>query len=301
MRVFVTGATGFIGSAIVEELCGAGHQVLGLARSDAGAEALRSAGAEAHLGSLEDLESLQRGAAIADGVIHAAFNHDFSNFAASAEVDKRAIEAMTAALAGSNKPFVVTSGVLGLPAGRPGTEEDSLAPGGPRKSEPAALAAAEKGIRAMVIRLPPSVHGDGDHGFVPALVKLQAAGHRRGHRGVRDRHPHRSSSRGARRLEDIRASRRAPRLHRARPRDGCPRVERAHPRASRLASDRGRTRCRPHERALFRELSRAAKEASVLSRRHAVRTLVLAAELRRALVADGVPDRRDVVGAPEEP
>jgi nucleoside-diphosphate-sugar epimerase len=167
MRVFVTGATGFIGSAIVQELLGAGHQVLGLARSDAGATALAAAGVEVHRGSLADLDGLKRGVAAAEGVIHTAFTHDFADFAASAKADKLAIEAMAEALVGSQKPFVVTSGVLGLR-----TEEDSPGPGFPRQSEEAALAAAARGVRATVVRLPPSVHGDGDHGFVPALIKL---------------------------------------------------------------------------------------------------------------------------------
>lgn len=170
MRIFVTGATGFIGSAIVQELLGAGHQVTGLARSPTGAAALTAAGAEVHHGSLEDPDSLARGAASADGVIHTAFGHDFSAFAASAQADRRAIDAMAAALAGSGKPLLVTSGTLGLPPGRPGTEEDTPADGYPRLSEPAGLAAVAHGVRAMVIRLPPSVHGDGDHGFVPALI-----------------------------------------------------------------------------------------------------------------------------------
>ncbi len=167
MRVFVTGATGFIGSAVVQELLGAGHQVLGLARSDAGARSVAAAGVEVLRGSLEDLDSLKRGAAAVDGVIHTAFIHDFSDFAANAKADKLAIEAMAATLAGSNKPLIVTSGCLGLR-----TEEDAPDAAFPRKSEQAGLAAAEQGIRAMVVRLPPSVHGDGDHGFVPALIKL---------------------------------------------------------------------------------------------------------------------------------
>lgn len=170
MRVFVTGATGFIGSAIVRELLGAGHRVLGLARSDRGASALAAAGAEVHRGSLEDLDSLKRGAAAADGVIHTAFIHDFSSFEANARIDERAIEAMAAALAGTDKPLVVSAGTLGLPPGRLATEEDSPGSALPRKSESAALSAAAQGVRAMVVRLSPSVHGDGDHGFVPALV-----------------------------------------------------------------------------------------------------------------------------------
>jgi nucleoside-diphosphate-sugar epimerase len=172
MRVFVTGATGFIGSAVVNELLSAGHQVLGLARSDAGAKALAATGADVHRGSLEDPDSLKRGAASADGVIHTAFIHDFSKFAANVRTDQLAIEAMTATLAGSGKPLIVSSGVFGLPPGRPGTEDDSLGAGSPRKSEEAGLAAAAHGVRAMVIRLSPSVHGDGDHGFVPTLIKV---------------------------------------------------------------------------------------------------------------------------------
>jgi nucleoside-diphosphate-sugar epimerase len=166
MRVFVTGATGFIGSAVVEELLGAGHQVLGLSRSDAGATSLVAAGAAVHRGSLEDLDSLKRGAAAADGVVHAAFIHDFSDFAASVTADKLAIEAIGATLAGSDKPFLVSSGCLGLH-----TEEDEPAHAFPRKSEETALAGLEQGVRAMVMRFPPSVHGDGDHGFVPMLIK----------------------------------------------------------------------------------------------------------------------------------
>lgn len=166
MRVFVTGATGFIGSAVVQELLGGGHQVLGLSRSEAGAAALAAAGAEVHRGSLEDLASLQRGAAAAEAVIHTAFIHDFSTFAKNAETDRLAIEAITVTLAGSGKPFIVSSGCLGLR-----TEDDSPGHGFPRKSEASGLAAAAQGVRAMVMRLPPSVHGDGDHGFVPTLIE----------------------------------------------------------------------------------------------------------------------------------
>lgn len=172
MRVFLTGATGFVGSAIVRELITSGHQVLGLARSDTGAETLASMGAEVHRGSLENPESLRDGARKVDAVIHTAFNHDFSRFAENCTDDRRAIEAIGAVLEGSRRPMLVTAGLALLAPGRIATEADKASPDFPRVSETAASAVASRGVRVSAVRLAPSTHGAGDHGFVPHLIGL---------------------------------------------------------------------------------------------------------------------------------
>lgn len=174
MRVFITGATGFIGSALVSDLIAAGHQVLGLTRSEAGRQALAAAGAEPHMGALDDLESLRRGAAQADAVVHLAFNHDFSTYLANCEDDRRVIAALGSALAGSDRPILVTSGTGMAAPGRPGTEDDPP----PRStdipraaSEEAAAALAAHGVNAGVVRLP-QVHDMRHHGLLTHAVEV---------------------------------------------------------------------------------------------------------------------------------
>ena len=175
MRVFVTGAAGFIGTATTRELLANGHKVLGLARSDANAKALAQLGAEVHRGSLQDLDSLRKGAKETDGTIHLAFIHDFTKFAENGQIDKHAIDAMGEALVGSDKPFVVTSGTLAVAPGRLATEEDPAMPGGPRMSEIAGLAFAARGVRAMAVRLPQVHGGDGKCGLLNLFLEMARA------------------------------------------------------------------------------------------------------------------------------
>lgn len=174
MRIFVTGASGFIGSAVVAELIDAGHDVIGLARSDQAASAVQAAGAEPHRGALDDLESLRSGAYAADGVIHTAYIHDFSRMQDSARTDLLAIETLGAALEGSGRPMVITTGTALIKPGEVATEEDSAdSDSHPRlKAEDAAKAFAARGVRTATVRPGTSVHGEGDHGFVPVLIDI---------------------------------------------------------------------------------------------------------------------------------
>ncbi len=184
MRIFVTGASGWIGSAVVPELRGAGHEVVGLARSEASAQALEAAGAMVQRGDLDDPDGLAKAAADSDGVIHLAFQHEVAfggNFAAAGAADRRAVEAMGAALADSDRPFVLASGLLGVTAGRVATEDDGLVPGAEIRANPAGVRAATAlltlslrgvGVRSSVLRLPPTVHGDGDNGFMAIIAGI---------------------------------------------------------------------------------------------------------------------------------
>jgi nucleoside-diphosphate-sugar epimerase len=184
MRIFVTGASGWIGSATVAELLEAGHEVVGLARSDTSAQRVVAAGAVVHRGDLDDPDGLAKAAADSDGVIHLAFQHDVAfggDFATAAAADRRAVEAMGAALAGSGRPLVLASGLLGLASGRIATENDGLVPSADVRAIPAGLRAATGlftlslrgvGVRSSVLRLPPTVHGDGDNGFMATFVAI---------------------------------------------------------------------------------------------------------------------------------
>ena len=184
MRIFVTGASGWIGSAVVPELLSAGHDVIGLSRSAASAQRLEAAGAIVQQGDVDDPDGLAKAAADSDGVIHLAFQHEVAfggNFAAAAAADRRAVEAMGAALADSGRPFVLASGMLGLTAGRVATEDDGLVPSAEVRANPAGrraatalltLSLAGTGVRSSVLRFPPTVHGDGDHGFMATLVGI---------------------------------------------------------------------------------------------------------------------------------
>ncbi|MFE9764542.1 SDR family oxidoreductase [Streptomyces sp. NPDC005808] len=186
MRVFMTGASGWIGSAVVPELIGAGHQVTGLARSDASAGALTEAGVEVYRGTLDDLDALREAAAASDGVIHLAFKHDIAfsgGFGSAADADRRAVETFGEALAGSDRPLLIASGTLGLTSGRMGTEEDGHGPArevaawgeGPQArlaTAELALSLASRGVRSSVVRLAPTNHGEGDNGFMKTLVGI---------------------------------------------------------------------------------------------------------------------------------
>jgi nucleoside-diphosphate-sugar epimerase len=184
MKIFVTGASGWIGSATVSDLLESGHEVVGLARSEESAQRVQAAGARVHRGDLDDPDGLAKAAADSDGVIHLAFQHEVAfggDFPAAAAADRRVVEAMGAALAGSDRPLVLASGLLGLANGRVATEDDGLVPGAQIRANPAGLRAATGlfvlslrgiGVRSSVLRLPPTVHGDGDNGFMAVFVAI---------------------------------------------------------------------------------------------------------------------------------
>jgi nucleoside-diphosphate-sugar epimerase len=197
MRLFITGASGWIGTAVVPDLIGAGHEVVGLARSDASAAALTAAGADVVRGTIDDLDVLAGAAAASDGVIHLAFQHEIAfsgDFQGAADADRRAVETFGEALAGSDRPFVIASGLLGLAPGRVATEQDGHGPdstGGALGAGPGTrlataelvLSLASRGVRSSIVRLSPTVHGDGDHGFVATLVDIARATGVSGHIG----------------------------------------------------------------------------------------------------------------------
>jgi nucleoside-diphosphate-sugar epimerase len=174
MRVFVTGASGWIGSASVAELLASGHRVVGLARSDAAAAAIAALGAEVHRGSLDDLDSVRAGAAASDGVVHLGYNHDFARMDQAAETDRQALEAIGMILEDTGRPLVAASGTLGLAPGRVATEHDAADPSlHPRiAASQAVLALADRGVRSSLVRFAPTVHGPGDHGFIARLVAI---------------------------------------------------------------------------------------------------------------------------------